>query len=146
MIWRLVKLASDRAGAAVIEFGLVAPIFCLLMVGAAYFGLAVFQYASLTEGIRSGARQLAISVNDSTPYSDAVTAIETAAPFLVASSLSVTISVNGTACTSDAACSSLMASGISASVTGTYPCTLVVMGYDFLPNCRLSSTATEMTE
>ncbi len=141
-----VGLARDCAGAAAVEFALIAPVLCFFLVGAAYFLLAVFQYSSLTEGIRSGARQLALSLNDSTPYTDTVAAIEAAAPALDTALLSITVSLNGNACTSDAACSSLMAGGIAAKVTGTYPCTLSVMGYVSVPHCQLSSTATEMTE
>jgi Flp pilus assembly protein TadG len=146
MAGRLIHLLRDCAGVAAIEFGFVAPAFCLLVVGCAYFGLALFQYTSLTQGVRSGARQLAISVNDATPYSDAVAAIETAAPALNTGQLTITVSVNGTACSTDSTCLPLMADGVAAQVSGSYPCNLTVMGYDFLPNCQFSSSATEMTE
>lgn len=139
-------LARDCAGATAVEFALIAPVVCFFLVTGMYFMLAVFQYLSLTEGMQAGARQLAASVNDSTPYTDAVAAIEAAAPTLNTTSLSIAISVNNTACTTDTKCSSLMAGGVAATVSGTYPCNLSVMGYDFLPNCQLTSTVTEMTE
>jgi Flp pilus assembly protein TadG len=143
---RPLGLATDRAGATAVEFALIAPVLFLFLVGGLYFLLAVFQYSSLTEGISTGARQLALSATDATPYSDTVTAIQTAAPALNTGQLTITVSLNGKACTSDASCVSLMAGGITAKVTGTYPCTLTMMGYDFWPSCLLSSTATEMTE
>jgi Flp pilus assembly protein TadG len=146
MAGRLIDLLRDHAGVAAVEFGLIAPAFFLLIVGCAYFGLALFQYTSLTQGVRSGARQLAISVNDSNPYSDTQTAIQTAAPGLNTNLLKITVSINGKPCSTDSVCSNLMADGVAAQVTGTYPCTLTVMGYDFLPSCQFSSSATEMTE
>lgn len=146
MFGQLMNLLRDRNGAAAVEFGFVAPVFCFFVLACGYFGVALYQYISLQQAIDIGARQLAASLNDSTPYSDAVNAIETSAPGLTPASLTIAISINGSACSTDAACSSLMAGGVAASVTGTYPCTLLVMGYNFLPGCQLSSTATEMTE
>lgn len=140
------ELAGDCSGAPALEFALIAPVFLAFLVVGMFFSLAVFQYVSLREGVLSGARQLAASVNDSTPYTDAVAAIEAAAPSLNTASLTITVSVNGTACATDAACSALMAGTVAAQVTGTYPCSLTAMGYTYISNCTLSSTATEMTE
>ena len=156
MMWRLRNFARDNAAATAVEFALIAPILCFLVVGAAWFALAVFNYSSLTEGVRSGARQLAVSLNDSTPYTDAVAAVTSAAPSLTApasqpctnsaTQLCITMSVDGTACTTDSTCAAQMVGGKAASVTGTYPCTVVVMGHNFLPSCQLTSTAAEMIE
>lgn len=146
MTARLTRFVRDQSGAAAVEFGLVGAIFCFLMVACGTFGLALFQYISLQEAVGIGARQLASSVADTSPYSDAVTAIDNAAPGLTSSSLTITITINGSACTTDTTCSSLMAGGVAANVTGSYPCNLSVMGYDFFPGCSFTSSATELTE
>lgn len=145
--WR--ALARDRGATTAIEFALLAPVLSFLVIGAAYFALALFQYSSLTEGVREGTRQLASALNDTTPYTDAVNALEAAAPALSTSRLSITLSVNGTACTGNSTCESAMSGApvpSPVSITATYPCTVIVMGHNFLPNCYLSSTATEMIE
>jgi Flp pilus assembly protein TadG len=146
MIDQLINFVRDRNGVAAVEFGLIASVLCFFVLACGYFGVALFQYVSLQQAIGIGARQLAISVSDATPYSDTVSAVETSAPGLTAASLTISVSINGSGCSTDSSCSSLMADGVTASVTGTYPCTLLVMGHDFLSGCELSSTATEMTE
>jgi Flp pilus assembly protein TadG len=142
----LIKLERNCAGTAAIEFALVASILCFLVLACGYFGVALFQYVSLQQAMGIGARQLAASVSDTTPYSDTVSAIEASAPGLTPASLTIAVSINGSTCSTDSTCSSLMSGGVAASVTGTYPCSLLVMGHNFLSSCQLSSTATEMTE
>ncbi|HTV88031.1 MAG TPA: TadE/TadG family type IV pilus assembly protein [Stellaceae bacterium] len=142
-------LRRDAAANTAVEFALLAPVLCFLLIGGAFFALGLYQYAALTQGVRTGARQLASSLNDSTPYSDAVSALEGAAPALSTGQLSITITVNGTACTTDSACKSALSGApvaAGATVTATYPCSVVVMGHNYLPSCLLTSTATEMIE
>jgi Flp pilus assembly protein TadG len=169
MIQRLLHIAKSRAGVAAVEFAFVAPILLLLTVGMAEFGIALNNYIEVTEGVRVGARQLALSRGSSCPYTDTVNAVTTAASNLAAPTVStcpgsaascttttqlcITMSVNGTACTSDSSCSSDLTSGGSSGASGdpatvmaTYPCSLVIMGHNFLSNCQLSSTTTEMIE
>lgn len=149
MLRRLRGLWKDAAANTAIEFALLAPVLCFLLIGGAFFALGLFQYSSLTQGVRTGARQLASSLNNSTPYSDAVNALEGAAPALNTGQLSISIWVNGTACTTDSTCKSALSGAPVASgarITATYPCSVVVMGHDFLPQCELTSTATEMIE
>jgi Flp pilus assembly protein TadG len=141
---RLHDLMRDRAANTALEFALLAPLLCFMLIGLAFFAIGLFQFTALNEGVRSGARQLATSLNDTTPYSDAKTALENAAPALNTSNLSITMTVNGSSCSSNSSCP--LAGGTAATVSATYPCKVVVMGYNFLPSCSLTSTATEMTE
>jgi Flp pilus assembly protein TadG len=155
-IRRLRALLRDCRAATAVEFALLSPVLCFLLLGGATFALAFYHYGELTEGVRAGARQLAISLNDSTPFTDTVTAITGVAPGLNAPStqpcsnsatqLCVTVKINGSSCSTDSACVALMSGGVSASVSATYPCNMVVMGHNFVPSCQLSSKATEMIE
>lgn len=156
MLQRLFFLAKDRAANTAVEFALLAPVLCTLLVGMVVFATALFQYASLTEGVRTGARQLASSLSDSSAYSDAVSAVETAAPALVAPAsqahcstttelcITMTVGTSSASCSSNTSCP--LAGGTPAVVSATYPCKVVVFGYNFIPNCQLKASSTEMTE
>jgi Flp pilus assembly protein TadG len=142
------RLAHDRTGAAAVEFAFIAPILMVVAVGIAQFGLVLNDYVMLTEAVRDGARQLALSRGGSTPLTTTVNQIYSAAPNLTQSSLTIEITVNGTDCDSDAACQTALntASGKAAVVNATYPCKLLVMAVDYAPSCTLSSTTAEMIE
>lgn len=143
------RLWRDRHGAVLVEFSLLAPVLLLLVLGIAQFGLTLNQYIMLWNGVGLGATQFAISGGaSSTPYSTTVNLIESAAPSLDSADLTITLSVNGTACTSDAACQSALQTnaGNPAEVSATYPCSLTVMGIDFFPNCTLTAQITELVQ
>jgi Flp pilus assembly protein TadG len=142
------RLTGDRSGASAVEFALVAPILLLLAVGMAQFGIVLNQYIMLTEAVRDGARLLAIARGSSTPYTTTVNQVKSSAGTLTTSNLTITTTVNGSACATDSACSTALssASGKAASVDATYPCHLQVMGINFIPSCTLSSATTEMIE
>jgi Flp pilus assembly protein TadG len=148
MIHRWLGVVKDSAGASAIEFALLVPVFLLLAVGTAKFGMAINSYIMLTEAAADGARQLALSRGSTTPYTNAVSVIQSTASNLTVASLTITTAVNGTACTTDTACQTALnsASGRPAVVTATYPCDLEVVGVNFAPNCTLTSTTTEYVE
>jgi len=139
-------------GIAAIEFALIAPVLFFLLLGLVQFGLTLGNYVMLTNAVNVGAMQFAISRSDTTPYTDTVSAIKAAAPTLTPASLTITLSVNGTACATDSACSTALiaaapSSGGSlqpAAVTATYPCGAMLAGYNFWAStCQLTSTMTE---
>lgn len=139
-------------GVAAIEFALIAPVMFLWLLGMVQFGLTVGNYVMLTNAASVGAMQFAISRSDTTPYTDTVSAIKTAAPALTPASLTITLSVNGTACATDSACSTALtaaapSSGGSlqpAAVTVAYPCGSQLTWYNFWTStCQLTSTMTE---
>lgn len=149
MIRTLKNLAAECRGIAAVEFALIATPLCLLAVGIAQFGLTLSNYIMLTEAVSSGARTFAVSRGSSTPRSSTVTIINSAASSLVTGSISITTRVNGTACIDNPTCATALsaAAGSPASVTATYPCSLVVFGYNFAPGtCTLSSSTTERIE
>jgi Flp pilus assembly protein TadG len=136
-------------GAVIVEFSLLAPVLLLLILGIAQFGLTLNQYIMLWNGVSWGATQFAISGGaSSTPYTTTVNVIEESAPTLKAADLTITTTVNGTACTSDAACQAALETnaGNPAEVSATYPCNLTVMGIDFFPSCTLTARITQLVQ
>lgn len=122
----------------------------VLIMGIIQFSITLNNYIELTEAVRTGARNLAISraMASATPYTTTVSNIGSSAGNLTAANITITISVNGTACSTDSGCSSALsaAAGQTASVTATYPCNLQVMGVNFLQNCTLQSQTSDLVE
>jgi len=146
---RFHRLWRDRRGVAALEFALVAPMLLLLIFGAAEIGIVLSQYETLTNTTIVGAMQFAFSAGvDSTPLTDATTSMTTAAPGLTP--LTITFSVNGTACTSNAACATALAGGTGyVTVTASYSCVAIndiVVSFDLLPGCALTSSQTERVQ
>jgi len=136
-----------RAGTAAVEFALVAPMLLLLVLGMCQFGITLNQYLTLTYAVSAGARQLSMSRGDATPWTDTTNLIYSSAPNLTKASLTITTSVNGTACGNDATCkTALVAAGPPATVAATYPCSLAFFGDNFAPVCTLSAQTTERVE
>ena len=106
---RTYSLVKDYGGNSVIEFAFVAPLLCLLMMGMAQFGITLNNYVSLTSAVGSGARNFSLSrVASTTPYTSTTSLINSAAVNLTTASLTITIRVNGTACSTDTTCSTAL--------------------------------------
>ena len=145
----VLNLRGDRGGTSAVEFALIAPLLLLLAVGTVQFGLTLNNYILLTEAVRTGSRQFAVSRGSSVkPYTDSINSMHRSAPTLDRASLTIAIQVNGASCSGDTACTSALAAaqGQPATVAASYPCKLVVMGYDFAPGCTLASSTTERIE
>lgn len=140
--------ARDRSGAAAVEFGLIAPVLLVMLMAVIQFGITLNNYLELTDAVRVAARDFAISGTSTTPLTTSTAAAQSSAADLTSSSLTLTFAVNGTACTTDSACATALAAdaGDTATVTGSYPCSLSVMGMNFVSSCTLSSSTTEMVE
>ncbi len=144
----VLKLRGNRGGTSAVEFALIAPLLLLLAVGTVQFGLTLNNYIMLTEAVRTGSRQFAVSRGGAAPYTASLNSIYRSAPNLVRADLTIAITVNGASCSGDTACTNALAAaqGQPASVAASYPCQLVVMGYDFAPGCTLASSTTERIE
>jgi len=144
----LVRVARDRRGMEAVEFALTAPVLLLILFGIIQFGLTLNNYLMLTDAASAGVRQFAISRSSTSPYSTTTSAVTSAAPNLTAASITITMKVNGTTCTSNTACQTALsnAAGGSASLTAAYPCNLVIFGIDFAPSCSLSTQVTDLIE
>jgi Flp pilus assembly protein TadG len=148
---QLFHVVKDRTGSALVEFAIVFPVLVFLLLGLAQFGLIFYNYILVTNAAATGARQLSISRWDSTAYADTVSAIDNAAGPL--SGLTITLSIDGTACSSNSACYSALQSAPlpsststpwSSSVTVAYSCTSNSIMPAYLINlagiCPLTST------
>jgi Flp pilus assembly protein TadG len=146
--------ASDRAGTAAVEFALVLPMLLVMLVGIIQFGVAINNYLELTDAVRAGARSVAVSrssATSATPLTTMTSAISASAANLTSANITTTLSVNGTACTSDSTCATAIAAaeGDAATVTSTYPCissAFVFYVQYFATSCKLTSTTAELIE
>ena len=142
---------KERKATVAVEFALIGPVLFMLVVGAGVFGIAINNYIQVTGAASVGARQLAISRGVATPYADTVSQIKGAAPSLVPANITITLKVNGTACATDAACTTALVAGVPAQVIATYPCfpgnlNLTVYGTQYSPNCTLTANTTERVQ
>jgi Flp pilus assembly protein TadG len=138
---------SDQTGAALLEAAIVLPVLVVLALGGIEFGYLINNYVTLTHATRAGGRQLALARPIGNPRAATVGLVQGAAVNLVAANLTITTTVNGVACASDAACQSALATarGQPATVTVQYPCVLLTQIVR-IPNCILSATVTERVE
>ena len=140
-------LLKNDDGVSAIEFAIISPVLLTIVLGVFQFGIAMNQYLNLTNAAAQGALTLALSRGTTTPYTSTTAAITAAAPNLVAAQTTITVQINGAACTNDATCSAALVAGQAAFVRATYPCNLVVMGVNYAPNgCTLSAQSAQMIQ
>jgi Flp pilus assembly protein TadG len=140
------RIFRDARGVSALEFAILAPVFLTMMFGTLQFGIAMNHHMVLTNAAAKGAMTLALSRGTSTPYATTTTAITNAAPSLTAGQISITVKVNGVACATDAACSTILVAGQPALVKATYPCDLTVMGVNYAPSCTLRAETAQMVQ
>jgi Flp pilus assembly protein TadG len=138
--------ALSNAGTSAIEFALLAPTVLLLMFGITQIGLSLFNYISLADAVSTGTRTFAMSRGSASPLTATKSIMQAAAANLASANLSITLSVNGVTCATDAACATALVSGQPAKVAATYPCSVLIMGVNFAPGCTLSSSTTGRVE
>ena len=141
------RLVKNGEGVSAIEFAIISPVLLTIVLGVFQFGIAMNQYLNLTNAAAQGALTLALSRGTTTPYTSTTAAITAAAPNLAAAQTTITVRINGVACTNDATCSAALLAGQAALVRATYPCYLVVMGVNYAPNgCTLSAQSAQMIQ
>ncbi|MGZ5904929.1 MAG: TadE/TadG family type IV pilus assembly protein [Reyranella sp.] len=140
-------MLKNDDGVSAIEFAIISPVLLLIVTGIFKFGVAMNHSLSLTNAVAQGALTLALSRGTTTPYSSTTGAIGAAAPNLVPAQTTITVKINGTACTSDATCVTLMVAGQTAVVKATYPCDLTVMGHNYASSgCNLTAQTAQMIQ
>jgi Flp pilus assembly protein TadG len=139
-------LARDRTGVSAIEFALIAPFLLAIGIGMLKFGVAMQQYVALTNAAAQGAMTMALARGTATPYATTTMAISNAAPSLASGSITTTVTINGTACSTNSTCSAALTAGATATVRVTYPCDLTVMGVNFKTGCTLSGQSAQMVQ
>lgn len=141
MILRLLDVARDRTGAAMVEFAIVLPLLAIALLGILQFGIFFYEYVIVENAAEVGERQFLMSrVAPTTgPWTDTICAIEGSAskqvtcPANIASaalglpvnesnitmSTGGPVSAGGTACTSDASCTSALNAAYSPDAANT---------------------------
>jgi Flp pilus assembly protein TadG len=123
-----------------VEFALVAPILLLLVFGIVQFGILFNNYLTLTDAVRAGARQAAVSRTLTDPVGTTKTRVTTAAANLKASDIDITVDPydpkNGT---------HDWVQGGDVTVTATYPYSISLLGL-VVTSGRITSQTTERVE
>lgn len=138
---------NSRSGQSVIEFSLIVPLLLVITTGVVSIGLALRSFIVLTYGSNMAAEQLAMSRGITTdPCATASSALTTAAPSLTSSSITLTVTVNGTSYSGTSCTSAVgnMVQGATAQVSASYPCTLNV--YGIKGPCGLSAKSAQMIQ
>jgi Flp pilus assembly protein TadG len=147
---RWLHLLRDDDGGAAMEFGIVAPIFIMLIAGIIQFGFTFSSYMFLTGAVMAGSQTISVSRGIATPWTSTVNAMVASAPLLTPAQLqaNIRITVNGASCTSDTSCASSLntATGGAAVVTATYPCNLTIMGVNYVPGCTLAAQVAQIVQ
>jgi Flp pilus assembly protein TadG len=134
------QIRKRQEGQAMVEFVIVAPILLLLVFGIVQFGILFNNYVALTDAVRNGARQAAVSRQAPDPVAVTVNRVTRAAGHLKTSDLEVTVDpydpAKGTA---------TWAQGGDVTVTATYPYSINLLGF-VVKSGRLTSQTTERVE
>ncbi|MDR3772605.1 MAG: TadE/TadG family type IV pilus assembly protein [Terracidiphilus sp.] len=149
-----VLLRGGEQGSALVEIALVMPALLAVITAICAFAVAFNNQLTLTQAVGAGAQYLqTVRSNPAAadPCAAAIGAIENAAPNFKPSSISLTLSINGTpetgaSCTGGATALA-NAQGFPVTVSATYPCVLSIMpagyGTKFIGSCQLSASVTE---
>jgi hypothetical protein len=118
-----------------------------MLLGIGQFGIALYDKLAITDATRAAAREVAIGRSSLTVYDDAVNRFFDSAPGIVRANTTLTVSINGGACTTNAGCAARLtsATGTPTTITARYPCSIKIM-WDFAPGCTLTSITTQRVE
>jgi Flp pilus assembly protein TadG len=134
-------IKGKEEGQAMVEFAIVLPILLILVFGIIQFGITFNHYLTLTDAVRAGARQAAVSRIASDPVGAAEDRVRSAAAgSLEDADLDVTVTPydpqSGQA---------KFAQGGDVTVTATYPYSINLLGF-VVKSGRLTSQTTERVE
>jgi Flp pilus assembly protein TadG len=139
----------------VLEFAFVLPMMVAAVTGLFSFGIALNNQIELTQAVGSGGQYLQLIQSITTdPCKDVATTVANNATNLVAANLTITLTMqdnngnstvqSGPASTFTCAGSqSNLVTGGTATVTGSYPCSLLVYGLNFKNACQLTAEVSE---
>jgi Flp pilus assembly protein TadG len=141
-------------GQSMVEFALTLPVLLLVLTGICTFAIAMSNYLMLTEATSVAGRQIAISRSQTLdPCSVGAAAVYQSAPSLKQASFAFTFTFNGVNYTGTSCSSSSTTTGAAgnlkqgqpATISVTYPCSLVAFKYNF-GACSLQAQTTEVVQ
>jgi len=138
-------LRSADQGGALVEMALVVPVLMALLTGIFAVGLTMNTQVNLTQAVGVGANYLQqIRTTTADPCGDVLTAMKNAAPGLVASKISLTLTMSGGTGTGSTCASAAgdLGQGLPQTVYATYPCTLLIYGTHWTTACQLAAKVT----
>ncbi len=121
---RISSRRHKQGGAAIVEFAIVAAVFCTLLIGAFEFARVLFYWNTASEALRLGARTAVVCDADASVVKSRITGL---LPLLASSNVSVSYSPSG--CDSDPTTARNTCTFVSVSVTNVSVQTMI----PFLP-------------
>jgi Flp pilus assembly protein TadG len=108
-------LIRNEDGSVAVEASVVLPVLMLLALGVLQFGFVINMYMTATSAASAGLQTFAVMRGVSGSYNAAVAAAKNvasrAAWKVAAADIAVTLTVNGTTCTTDTGCDLALAAG-----------------------------------
>lgn len=138
----MTRIGRRQDGQALVEFAIVTPVLLLLVLGIVQFGILFNNYITLTDAVRAGARQAAVSRTLPNPTQVTADRVRGSAAGLDGSKLTVTVQPydpNGPPGNTD------WAQGGDVTVTARYPFSINLMGI-VVKSGDLKSETTERVE
>jgi Flp pilus assembly protein TadG len=155
------KCLRDERGTSLVEAACVFPLFMLLVVGIFSFALIFYNQLTLTQAVGASGQYLQqnrLNQSLTDPCKSALTVLESSAPSLNSSNITLSLNINGTVAAGtagNASCSGDLstyqnAQGAPVTVSATYPCSLQALNGMLRmlkaalgSNCTLSAQVTE---
>jgi Flp pilus assembly protein TadG len=129
---RKIFRTKREQGQTMTEFALVLPLLALLLFGVIQFGIVFHHYVTLTDAVRTGARQGAVGSRLTNPAAVVEDRVRTSAADLDQSKLTVTVE-------------STWEEGTDVSVSATYPYEISLLGV-VVKSGNLSSTTIDRVD
>ena len=134
------RIGRRQEGQAMVEFALVIPLLLLLIFGIIQFGMLFNNYLALTDAVRVGARQAAVSRTLPDPVAATTTRLQGAATNLKVSNLVITVDPYDPLTDTPT-----WAQGGDVTVKATYPYAINLFGMVVMSG-RIESETTERVE
>jgi Flp pilus assembly protein TadG len=134
------RIGRRQEGQALVEFAFVVPVLLLLVLGIIQFGILFNNYITLTDAVRAGARQAAVSRTLPNPTQVTSDRVRRSAAGLDSNKLTVSVAV-----WDPATSSAIWAQGGDVTVTARYPFSINLMGF-VVRTGNLKAETTERVE
>jgi Flp pilus assembly protein TadG len=132
----------DEQGQAMVEFALVLPLLLIVMIGIVQFGILFHNYETLTDAVRAGARQAAVSRTLGDPQGATKSRVRQSAAGLDTDPAKLVITVSPW---DPVANKAQWTSGGDVTVKATYPWSIRVFNFAVMSG-HLTSQTTERVE